>query len=724
MGLGQQLPRVWRIGEYRFDADARSLSVGEHRERLTVKASEVLLRLAEQAGGVVTRERLIAEVWDGNAYTGTRGLTYTIWQLRRALDHSAEAAGAAGSDQAATASAIETISKTGYRLTLTAAQMSAAAITSRLMEIEPAAAAGVAAAPERRSRIWVAGSAMALGCAALAAVLSMRPPGAAAPAGPLRALTSLDGVEAFPAYSPDGSRFAYTSQKSGALAKLRIVDPAHPDPAPFEFADPVASVARPVWVDADHVAYERGLDGDACRVQLLDLRDRSLRELAPCFYQRGFPGLAASPDGQWLAMARRQPEAASIGIVLHRIADAQERWLTHPPAGMDDGTVAWAPDGSRLALLRGTDTVGEVYVVDVASGSETRLTQDQVPVWGLAWARDSRALFFNAARDGDFAIWKIAADGSGRPQAISRVETAVDLAAIPDGSGDIAAAVHRAADRIDRYDLRSGSLLSSISSSGRDMFGEPCPDADHPAFVSMRSRGVAIWYIDGAGAEARMLALPAGTPEPPACSPQTGGYATSLRREGAAHDSIVIGSLALGQAPQVSDQPSSVRALTWSLDGRSLILGSDRSGDWDLWRYQPDNGRYTRLTDDQGRFGREIQADGRNWLYYTRLSLPGLWRRAIAADGTVGAPESVDSELPIDDWGNWQWFDGALWIVQRSPGHDRLVRRDAGGRATTVLELPPRSIRGYRSLSIDASGIALLTIAGPAQMDIMRVPVK
>lgn len=723
MGFGQELPRVWRIGEHRFDADARTLTLGERRERLTLKASEVLLRLAEQAGGVVTRERLIAEVWDGNAYTGTRGLTYTIWQLRRVLDHAAADAadGELDSEPAGAASAIETISKSGYRLTLAAAQISAAAITTRLVEIEPPPADP--ARPALRPLVWGGAALAALVLIGVGLWRVLGPHDPPAPAGPLRALTSLDGVEAFPAYSPDGSRFAHTSQKSGAPAKLRIVDLARPDAMPFEFADPLASVARPVWADADHIAYERGLDGDACRVMLLDLRDRSLRELAPCFYQRGFPGLAASPDGQWLAMARRLPEAASIGIVMHHIADARERWLTHPPAGMDDGTVSWAPDGRRLAFLRGTDTVGEVYVIDVASGRESRLTQDQVPVWGLAWTRDSRELLFNAARDGDFAIWKIPADG-GRPVAVSRVETAVDLAAIPDGSGDIAAAVHRAADRIDRYDLNSGALLSSIASSGRDMFGEVCPDADHPAFVSMRSRGVAIWYIDGAGAEARMLAMPSGTPEPPACSPLGRRYASSLRREGAAHDSIVIGSLAAGQAPQVFDEQSSVRAVTWSRDGRSLILGSDRSGDWDLWRYEPDSRRYTRLTDDQGRFGREVSIGGRDWLYYTRLSVPGLWRRPIDGSGTVGAPEMVDADLPIDDWGNWQWYRDALWRVQRSPEHDRLVRRDADGVSNTVLELPARSIRAYRSLAIGADGVALLTIAGPAQMDIMRVPAQ
>ena len=719
MSAAQDSPRIWHIGAHRFDADARTLTLGGHRERLTVKASEVLLRLAEQGGGVVTRDRLIAEVWDGNAYTGSRGLTYTIWQLRRALDHATrQTAETTEIDNAAVgvASAIETISKSGYRLTLPAMKAIAAAVDASGSE-------------QRRlggRRAMVGASAALLLLAGIALLLTLLRPVhmAGPPAGPLRALTSLDGVEAYPAYSPDGSRFAHTWQKAGTSARLRVVDLVHANSAPFEFADPLASIARPVWVDAQHIAYERGLDGDACRVMLLDLRDRSLRELAPCFYQRGFPGLAASPDGQWLALTRRLPEDASIGIVLHRIADASERRLTHPPAGMDDGTVAWSPDGTRLAFLRGTDTVGEVYLADVASGRETRLTQDQAPVWGLAWMRDSRELIFNAARDGDFAIWKIPADGSAPPLAVSRVDTAVDLAAIPDGSGDIAASVHRAADRIDVYDLASGEMQSSIASSGRDMFGEVCPDADHPLFVSMRSRGVALWYIDGASAEARMLPMPAGTPEPPACAPQGDRYATSLRREGAAHDSIVIGTLAAGQAPQVFDQQASVRAVTWSQDGRSLILASDRSGDWDLWRYDPESRNYARLTDDQGRFGREVSVDSRRWLYYTRLSLPGLWRRPIDADGAAGKAETVLADLPIEDWGNWQWHRNALWTVQRIEGRDRIVRRDTVGGIATVLDLPARSIRAYRSLSIDAAGRGLVTIAGPAQMDIMRVPAK
>ncbi|WP_141291955.1 winged helix-turn-helix domain-containing protein, partial [Ideonella azotifigens] len=107
--------RFWTIGRFRLDLATRSLSAGPGAdgialsENLSVKTAAVLQRLAERAGEVVPRERLIAEVWEGNSYTGSRALTQAIWQLRRVLDTEAAAGGE---------SAIKTISKAGYQLLL------------------------------------------------------------------------------------------------------------------------------------------------------------------------------------------------------------------------------------------------------------------------------------------------------------------------------------------------------------------------------------------------------------------------------------------------------------------------------------------------------------------------------------------------------------------------------------------------------------------------------
>jgi len=79
---------------------------GPHRtEQLDPKVMEVLLRLVESGGSVVTRRALMKDVWGGVVVTDF-ALSRCIYQLRKSLRS------AAGTDE----SPIETLSKRGYRL--------------------------------------------------------------------------------------------------------------------------------------------------------------------------------------------------------------------------------------------------------------------------------------------------------------------------------------------------------------------------------------------------------------------------------------------------------------------------------------------------------------------------------------------------------------------------------------------------------------------------------
>jgi DNA-binding winged helix-turn-helix (wHTH) protein/TolB-like protein/tetratricopeptide (TPR) repeat protein len=93
-----------RIGEWWADPTTNELRRGGEAVRIEPKAMEVLMALAARAGEVVSRERLLAEVWPG-VVVGDEALTQGIIKLRRALGDSPKAP-----------SYIETISKRGYRL--------------------------------------------------------------------------------------------------------------------------------------------------------------------------------------------------------------------------------------------------------------------------------------------------------------------------------------------------------------------------------------------------------------------------------------------------------------------------------------------------------------------------------------------------------------------------------------------------------------------------------
>ncbi|MFZ5846727.1 response regulator transcription factor [Nocardioides pakistanensis] len=72
----------------RIDTHARRVWVGDNEVALTTKEFDVLALLSEDRGAVVTRDRLMDEVWDSNWYGSTKTLDVTVGRLRQKLEES------------------------------------------------------------------------------------------------------------------------------------------------------------------------------------------------------------------------------------------------------------------------------------------------------------------------------------------------------------------------------------------------------------------------------------------------------------------------------------------------------------------------------------------------------------------------------------------------------------------------------------------------------------
>ncbi len=88
--LGGDYPRQLVVQDLRIDTGARRAWRGESELDLTRKEFDLLVRLAREAGSVVTRETLMSEVWDENWFGSTKTLDVHIGWLRRKLDDPAE----------------------------------------------------------------------------------------------------------------------------------------------------------------------------------------------------------------------------------------------------------------------------------------------------------------------------------------------------------------------------------------------------------------------------------------------------------------------------------------------------------------------------------------------------------------------------------------------------------------------------------------------------------
>jgi dipeptidyl aminopeptidase/acylaminoacyl peptidase len=124
-------------------------------------------------------------------------------------------------------------------------------------------------------------------------------------------------------------------------------------------------------------------------------------------------GLALSPNGTTLAFV----ENGAIGVV--DIDGGTPVMLT--PLAYLATEPAWSPDGKRIvysSTLKATGGQHELFVVDVATGSITRVTRDPFNDEQPDWLNND-TLVFAGNQNGNYDIFRVSADGSGKPVALT-----------------------------------------------------------------------------------------------------------------------------------------------------------------------------------------------------------------------------------------------------------------------------------------------------------------
>jgi TolB protein len=112
-----------------------------------------------------------------------------------------------------------------------------------------------------------------------------------------------------------------------------------------------------------------------------------------------------SPDGVSIAYVRG---TRSPAVFVANADGSRERRMTEGSAP------AWSPDGSRLVVSRRVPGGSDLWIVDVASGAERRLTRTDRPERDPAWSPDGRAIAFvrTEVRGAD-EIYVLRPDGRG-----------------------------------------------------------------------------------------------------------------------------------------------------------------------------------------------------------------------------------------------------------------------------------------------------------------------
>ena len=238
-------------------------------------------------------------------------------------------------------------------------------------------------------------------------------------------LTQNSAWNQFPAWSPDGSRIAFISYRD-ENAEIYVMDADGSNQTRLT-RDP-SEDSFPAWSpDGSRIAFPSDRDG-SMDIYVMDADGSNQTRLTR--HPADDSGPAWSPDGSRIAFESYRDGNADI-YVMDADGSNQTR-LTRRPS--QDWSPAWSPDGSRIAFPSDRDENADIYVMDADGSNQTRLTREPSQDWSPAWSPDGSRIAFQSDRDGNRDIYVMDEDGSNQTRLTRDLADDIGPAWSPDGS--------------------------------------------------------------------------------------------------------------------------------------------------------------------------------------------------------------------------------------------------------------------------------------------------
>lgn len=198
-----------------------------------------------------------------------------------------------------------------------------------------------------RDGLWVA---YAAGAEGSREIVRARPDGT----GPEN-LTNHPADDYDPAYSPDGRRLAFVSTRDGGVPRLHVMDADGGEPRLL--ADLGGAVRRPMWSP----------DGRRLAVQLTDRGEETVYVVAADGSGWGRMGTGLLPS--WIPDGRGVTFTENDSLFWRPSEGGSRRFLA-----ADARAGRPSPDGRWMAFVRGDSLKASLYLADMETGVETRIT--------------------------------------------------------------------------------------------------------------------------------------------------------------------------------------------------------------------------------------------------------------------------------------------------------------------------------------------------------------